>query len=199
VLALSIAYAYFGQLPIVEAAFIGIKAAVLVIVIEALLSWASPRRHRGRSSSSPSSSASSPTSARAASRNWPSAFSALPSRCGRPSRSAFSGSSPGALYRALEPKLPTCRRTRRRHRRGGQRDPESEPLVRTSVVFGKVAATRYGPLQVWTPECASLNIVALTLAILAAALQFGLRLRIAGTLAVSAGAALTWSLIQSCV
>jgi len=95
VLALSIAYAYFGQLPIVEAAFIGIKAAVLVIVIEALLSWASPRRHRGRSSSSPSSSASSPTSARAASRSWPSTFSALPSHCGRPSRSAFSGSSSG--------------------------------------------------------------------------------------------------------
>ena len=67
------------------------------------------------------------------------------------------------------------------------------------MVFGKVAATRYGPLQVWTPERASLNIEALTLAILAAALQFGLRLRIAGTLAVSAGAALTWSLIQSCV
>ena len=37
VLALSIAYAYFGQVPIVEAAFVGIKAAVLVIVIEALL------------------------------------------------------------------------------------------------------------------------------------------------------------------
>ena len=63
------------------------------------------------------------------------------------------------------------------------------------MVFGKVAATRYGPLQVWTPERASLNIEALTLAILAAALQFGLRLGIASTLAVSAGAALTWSLI----
>jgi chromate transporter len=37
VLGLSILYAYFGQVPIVEAAFIGIKAAVLVIVIEALL------------------------------------------------------------------------------------------------------------------------------------------------------------------
>ena len=37
VLGLSIAYAYFGQVPIVEAAFLGIKAAVLVIVIEALL------------------------------------------------------------------------------------------------------------------------------------------------------------------
>src|SRR6187551_733537 len=32
VLALSIAYALYGQLPFVEAAFVGIKAAVLVIV-----------------------------------------------------------------------------------------------------------------------------------------------------------------------
>ena len=37
VLALSIAYALFGHVPLVEAAFVGIKAAVLVIVIEALL------------------------------------------------------------------------------------------------------------------------------------------------------------------
>ncbi len=37
VLALSIAYALYGQVPAVEAAFLGIKAAVLVIVIEALL------------------------------------------------------------------------------------------------------------------------------------------------------------------
>jgi chromate transporter len=36
VLALSIAYALYGQVPLVEAAFVGIKAAVLVIVIEAL-------------------------------------------------------------------------------------------------------------------------------------------------------------------
>ena len=37
VLALSIAYALYGQVPAVEAAFVGIKAAVLVIVIEALI------------------------------------------------------------------------------------------------------------------------------------------------------------------
>ena len=36
ILALSIAYALYGQVPLVEAAFAGIKAAVLVIVIEAL-------------------------------------------------------------------------------------------------------------------------------------------------------------------
>lgn len=37
VLGLSIAYALYGQVPLVEAAFLGIKAAVLVIVIEALV------------------------------------------------------------------------------------------------------------------------------------------------------------------
>jgi len=37
ILALSVAYANFGRLPLVEAAFVGIKAAVIVIVIEALL------------------------------------------------------------------------------------------------------------------------------------------------------------------
>src|SRR3990172_3304841 len=37
VLALSIAYVLYGHVPLVEAAFVGIKAAVLVIVIEALL------------------------------------------------------------------------------------------------------------------------------------------------------------------
>jgi len=67
------------------------------------------------------------------------------------------------------------------------------------VIFGKVTATWYGPLQIWTPELATLNIEALALALLAAALLFGLRLGIAGTLAVSAGAALTWSLLQGAV
>ena len=37
ILALSIAYALYGDVPLVEAAFVGVKAAVLVIVIEALL------------------------------------------------------------------------------------------------------------------------------------------------------------------
>ena len=37
ILALSIAYAIYGETPVVEAAFVGIKAAVLIIVIEALL------------------------------------------------------------------------------------------------------------------------------------------------------------------
>ena len=37
ILTLSVAYAYFGRLPLVEVAFVGIKAAVIGIVIEALL------------------------------------------------------------------------------------------------------------------------------------------------------------------
>jgi len=46
VLALSIAYALFGQAPLVAAAFVGIKAAVLVIVIEALIKVARRALHR---------------------------------------------------------------------------------------------------------------------------------------------------------
>jgi chromate transporter len=46
VLALSIVYAVFGQVPLVEAAFIGIKAAVLVIVIEALLKISKRALHK---------------------------------------------------------------------------------------------------------------------------------------------------------
>ena len=47
VLALSVAYALYGQVPLVEAAFVGIKAAVLVIVIEALIRVARRALHRG--------------------------------------------------------------------------------------------------------------------------------------------------------
>ncbi len=67
------------------------------------------------------------------------------------------------------------------------------------VIFGSVTAIRHGPVQIWTPEFASLNVEALSLACLAAALLFGLRLGIAGTLALSAAAALSWSLLQSAI
>src|SRR5262249_13746044 len=43
------------------------------------------------------------------------------------------------------------------------------------VLFGTVSATRHGPLRLWTPDPASLNVEALMLAILAALLLFGLR------------------------
>lgn len=49
ILALSIVYAWFGQAPVVAALFLGIKAAVVVIVIEALLRLS--RRALGRTES----------------------------------------------------------------------------------------------------------------------------------------------------
>ena len=63
------------------------------------------------------------------------------------------------------------------------------------VLFGNVTPTRHGPLRIWTPEFATLNVEALALAALAAALLFGLHRGIATTLAVNAGAALVWSLL----
>jgi chromate transporter len=62
------------------------------------------------------------------------------------------------------------------------------------VLFGNVTAMRYGPLQIWTPELATLDVDALALSALAAALLFGLRRGIATTLAFNAGVALIWSL-----
>jgi chromate transporter len=64
------------------------------------------------------------------------------------------------------------------------------------VLFGKVTAARYGPLQLWTPDLATLNVEALSLALLAAALLFGLRFGILSTLAITAAIALAWSLVQ---
>ena len=61
------------------------------------------------------------------------------------------------------------------------------------VLFGKVTATWHGPVQLWTPDPASLNVEALILAILAAILLFGFHLGIVSTLAVAAAAALVWS------
>ena len=47
-LALSIAYLLWADLPLVTAAFEGIKAAVLVIVVEAVVRIARPRTGRRR-------------------------------------------------------------------------------------------------------------------------------------------------------
>ncbi|MGI9381572.1 MAG: chromate efflux transporter [Methyloligellaceae bacterium] len=46
VLALSAAYAFYGNVPLVEAGFVGIKAAVLVIVVDALIKVARRALHR---------------------------------------------------------------------------------------------------------------------------------------------------------
>ena len=62
------------------------------------------------------------------------------------------------------------------------------------VLFGSVTATWHGPVRLWTPELASLNVEALLLSALAALLLLGLHLGIASTLAITAAAALAWSL-----
>ena len=61
------------------------------------------------------------------------------------------------------------------------------------VLFGTVTATSLGPLQLWTPDLATLDVEALVLAILAAILLFGFHFGIASTLAIAAAASLAWS------
>jgi chromate transporter len=61
------------------------------------------------------------------------------------------------------------------------------------VLFASVTATWLGPVQLWTPDVATLNVEALVLAILAAILLFGFHFGIAGTLAIAAAASLAWS------
>src|SRR5262249_57102858 len=60
------------------------------------------------------------------------------------------------------------------------------------VLFSTVSATRHGPLRLWTPDPASLNVEALMLAILAVLLLFGLRFGIVSTLPLTAAASLAW-------
>jgi chromate transporter len=64
------------------------------------------------------------------------------------------------------------------------------------VLLGTVSAARHGPVLLWTPDAASLNIEAVMLAVLAAVLMFGLRLGVLATLAITAAAARAWSLIH---
>src|SRR6187431_2727738 len=67
------------------------------------------------------------------------------------------------------------------------------------VLFGAVTATWHGPLRLWTPDPASLNMEALTLSIFAALLLFSLRFGIVSTLALTAAGALAWSLSQGAI
>jgi chromate transporter len=67
------------------------------------------------------------------------------------------------------------------------------------VLFGRVEAGWHGPVRLWTPHFSTLNVEALTLAILAAFLLFGLRFGIVGTLAVAAATALAWASLQGAV
>ncbi len=64
------------------------------------------------------------------------------------------------------------------------------------VFFAQVEPRLYGPLRLWTPDIASLDGGAVLLAILAAALLIALRLGIAATLAITAGASLAWSAVM---
>jgi chromate transporter len=64
------------------------------------------------------------------------------------------------------------------------------------VLFDSVTAVRHGPLQLWMPDLASLDIEALLLAALAALLLLRLQVGIAGTLALSGLSALAWSLLR---
>jgi chromate transporter len=61
------------------------------------------------------------------------------------------------------------------------------------VIFGTVTAVRHGPVLLWTPDLASLNVETLLLALLASILLFGFRLGILSTLAIAAAAALAWA------
>ena len=61
------------------------------------------------------------------------------------------------------------------------------------VIFGRVSAERFGPLRLWTPDPASFNLEAASLAVLAAVLLLGLRVGILATLAITAAVALTLS------
>jgi chromate transporter len=61
------------------------------------------------------------------------------------------------------------------------------------VLFVRVDAVGYGPLRVWTPDISTLDLEAVVLTMLAAALLLGLRLGIMSTLAAAAAAALAWS------
>ncbi len=64
-----------------------------------------------------------------------------------------------------------------------------------NVLFGRVEAQWHGPLRIWHADIASLNVEALLLGLFAAALLLWLRAGIAGTLALTAGAALAWSFV----
>ena len=61
------------------------------------------------------------------------------------------------------------------------------------VLFGSVTAVWHGPMQLWTPDLASLDVAALMLALLAAILLFGFHFGIVSTLAIAAGVALAWA------
>src|SRR5262249_23104758 len=156
---------------------------------------ASPRRRPGRSSLLPGSSVFLPASVTEASRNSPSACSAQRSRFGQPLRHASCGSSPERpTWSASAPTLASP-----------ELSPASRPRSSVSLwfvlhaLFGTASATRHGPLRLWTPDPASLNVEVLMLAILAALLLFGLRFGIVSTLPLTTAASLAWWFLQGAI
>ncbi len=65
------------------------------------------------------------------------------------------------------------------------------------VIFGRIEPEWYGPFRLWVPDLASFHLDAALLACFAAILLLGLRLGMVTTLAITAGAALALSLVQS--
>ena len=61
------------------------------------------------------------------------------------------------------------------------------------VLFARVGEWRLGPVRLFVPDLATLDIKALALTVLALILIFAVRAGIATTLAVCAGVALAWS------
>jgi chromate transporter len=61
------------------------------------------------------------------------------------------------------------------------------------VIFGEVVARQYGPLRLWMPVLSTLNVEALSLALLAGVLLLIFHLGILRTLAISAVCALAWA------
>lgn len=62
------------------------------------------------------------------------------------------------------------------------------------VLFGRIDAVWYGPLRLWLPDFATLNVEAALLSLVSAVLLLRLHIGIAATLAVSGTVALLWSL-----
>jgi chromate transporter len=64
------------------------------------------------------------------------------------------------------------------------------------VLFAEVEPVWRGPLRLWLPDLSTLDTKAVVLSALAALLLLRLKLGIAATLAISAGAALAWFVLS---
>jgi chromate transporter len=65
------------------------------------------------------------------------------------------------------------------------------------VFFAKVEPVWRGPLRLWLPDVATLDLKAVALSAFAAFLLLSMKLGIAATLAISAGAAIAWFMLSA--